>query len=279
MRWLFLFVLSLNLAYIAWQASLPSPDLYANVPPLKNVPPIVLLSEARNNQQPDQAEVMAQQENTDNISLEVAATAEPAASDSEAVAAISSAETSEITAESASAKETPDVVAGSAEPEKPLLSRSCYTLGPFRDLDVLRALTREIKSYVVAADFSGREEKELSLYWVYIKPEKSLEEAIQTGERLKANKIKDFYVIREGDNVNGISLGRFRSKDRAFRLAKKVAKLGFDVQSDPLYKTYTVYWLDYELADGVSIPEAVFDEYIQSNKTEEVSRLSRDCSD
>lgn len=278
MRWLFLFVLTLNLAYIAWQASLPSPDLYADVPPLKNVSPVVLLSEVRNNEQPDQTAVLAQQESTDNPTLEVAATVEPMASELE-IAAITPAKESEVVTESASTIESPDAIAGGAETDQPLLSRSCYTLGPFRDLDVLRGLTREIKSYVVAADFRGREEKEQYLYWVYIKPEKSLEEAIQTGERLKTNKIKDFYVIREGDNVNGVSLGRFRNKDRASRLAKKVAKLGFDVQTDPLYKTYTVYWLDYELADGVSIPEAVFDKYIQSNKTDEVTRSSRECAD
>ena len=45
MRWLFLFVLSLNLAYFAWQSSREPADSYADVEPLKNVPPIVLLNE------------------------------------------------------------------------------------------------------------------------------------------------------------------------------------------------------------------------------------------
>jgi hypothetical protein len=284
MRWLFLFVLALNLAYIAWQISLPSTDSYANVPPLNNVQPIVLLSEVRNQQQSDsvdQVAVMARQETTGDQSSEVTATAGRAVAES-AVAApaslsVSTESASESTPESTPAKESADVTTESAATDKPLQGRNCYTLGPFRDLDVLRSLTREIKPYVVATDFRGSEEKEQSLYWVYIKPEKSFEDAMQTGERLKENKIKDFYVIREGDNINGISLGHFRNKDRALRLAKKVTKLGFDVEADPVYKTYTVYWLDYELADGLAIPEAIFDKYIKSNKTDEVSRLSRDC--
>jgi len=129
----------------------------------------------------------------------------------------------------------------------------------------------------VAADFRGREEKEQYLYWVYIQPEKNMSEAIKTGKRLKANKVKDFYVIREGEHIYGISLGRFRNKASALRLEKKVSKLGFDVLVESVFKTVTVYWLDYQLADGASIPDAVFDQYILSGKTSEVSRLVRDC--
>ena len=117
-------------------------------------------------------------------------------------------------------------------------------------------MTREIKSYVVKADFRGREEKEQTLYWVFIKPEKTRNKAIETGKRLKAKKIKDFYVIRDGDKENGLSLGHFRNKDGAYGLAKKVQKLGFDVVVEPVFRTYTVYWLDYQLSSGVTIPES-----------------------
>ena len=161
--------------------------------------------------------------------------------------------------------------------EKPLQNESCFTLGPFRDLDKLRSLTREIKPYVVTTDFRGREERDQSLYWVYIQPEKNRKKAIETGRRLKANKIKDFYVIREGEKIHGVSLGRFRNKNSAYRLAKKVKKLGFDVIVEPIFKSYTVYWLDYQLADGVDIPETLFEPYTQPTKKGKVSRLNRSC--
>jgi hypothetical protein len=57
-----------------------------------------------------------------------------------------------------------------------------------------------------------------------------------------------------------------------------VQKLGFDVTVEPLFKTYTVYWLDYQLIDGVTIPESTFDEYIETDEKTKVSRLSRDCA-
>ena len=142
----------------------------------------------------------------------------------------------------------------------------------------MRGLTREIKTYVVNADFRGREEKELALYWVYLKPEKNRKQAIKTGKRLKAKKIKDFYVIRDGEKINGLSLGHFRSKKGAYRLARKVKKLGFDVVVEPVFRSYTIYWLDYQLVDGAAIPEPVLEKYTRSGKKEKITRLSRDCS-
>lgn len=289
MRWLFLIVLSLNLAYLAWQISVPASDAYVNVQPLKNVPAIVLLSEMRNNAQPDieQASLAdkvtapAQQEAIDSMASDEQPMADQVSDETVVVVEATSEELSEEVLAAASenvlVEEAPVTVAAEIMPEPSSQGESCYTLGPFRDLDKLRSLIREIKSYVVAADFRGQEEKERPLYWVYIKPEINLSKALETGERLKANKIKDFYIIREGEKINGISLGYFRSKGGAFRLAKKVTKQGFDVLTEPVFKTYTVYWLDYQLADGVSIPDVILDKYMRSTKTNKISRLSRDC--
>jgi cell division septation protein DedD len=288
MRWLFLLLLSLNFAYIAWQMSLPAADSYVKVPPLKNVPAIVLLSEV----QTEQAEQVAQANGSPELTAPALTRVSPAVAESpvaddqgaahqagdEAAAAEEVPEkVVAVIPESKPAEQVPVVATTVPEPVVPEQKGGCFTLGPFRDLGKLRSLIREIKSYVVVADFRGREEKEQYLYWVYVEPENNMSEAMKTGERLKANKIKDFYVIREGEHKYGVSLGRFRNKASALRLEKKASKLGFDVLVEPVFKTVTVYWLDYQLADGVSIPETIFDQYMQSNKTDEVSRLVRDC--
>lgn len=276
MRWLFLFVLSLNLAYIAWQLSLPEPDSYAQVAPLKNVPPIVLLSEL----QPDESKSTEQDEIVQQVQqVEVSSVVTDEAGDA------GSDEPEVVTGSSEPVvQETPANTSVVAEAEKTAQQgtaqkQSCYTLGPFRDLDKLRSLTREIKSYVVSADFRGREENEPTLFWVYLTPEKNRRKAIETGKRLKANKIKDFYIIREGEKNNGLSLGYFRNKASAYGLAKKVSALGFDVMIEPVTKTYTMYWLDYQLADGANIPETVLEKYIQFAKKDKISRLKRECDD
>lgn len=302
MRWIFLFVFSLNLAYIAWEMNRSPSDDYTHVAALKNVQPIVLLSELKQQQGDfvksgqESAEVtVAADENVSADSVdgkladpEEERTAQVVLADKtpqvkpEVVTIKISEQVPEV--KQAEIKKQPDQVVTSPEKTEPVKvvtkssqAASCYTLGPFRDLDKLRGLTREIKSYVVKADFRGREEKEQTLYWVYVKPEKNRTQAIATGKRLKAKKIKDFYVIRDGDKVNGLSLGHFRSKDGAYGLAKKVTKLGFDVLVEPVFRSYTIYWLDYQLSSGVSIPESIFEQYTQSDSKDKISRLSRDC--
>jgi hypothetical protein len=169
--------------------------------------------------------------------------------------------------------------AGAAATEQDMASKpeeNCYTLGPFRDLDALRSLTRDIKSYVVSADFRGEEVNEQSLYWVFIRPVETEEQARKLAARLKDNKITDFYIIRKGDQKNGISLGRFRNKASAYGLAKKVSKLNFDVVVEPVFRNVTHYWLDYQLSKEANIPKAVFDKYIDG-KSADFTRKSRVC--
>lgn len=283
MRWLFLIVLSLNLAYIAWQMVIPDEDSYAYVAPLKNVPPITLLRELR----PQAAQVIesasAEQKAAEKVNLDGVSVAEVKVNAQKKVESVA-----EVVAEELPATETKPVVAEKmalaavdagpeSAPVRPSAGAMCYTLGPFRDLGELRSFTREIKSYVVEVDFRGKEENEQSLFWVYIQPEANKKKAVATGKRLKEKKIKDFYLIREGEKVNGISLGHFRNKNGAYGLAKKVQKLGFDVRVEPVFKTYTVYWLDYQLAGGANIPQSILDKQVKVAQKDKVSLLSRDC--
>ena len=296
MRWLFLFVFSLNLAYIAWEMSKSSSDDYAEVAALKNVQPIVLLSELKQQVNLVEAEIKSvtedkqgEDESTgglpeDQIAPEKLAAVQAVEKAQQILPEVEPAAKPEAAKQPDSIKLAEQVVATTKKvdpfrvvPTTSSQTSSCYTLGPFRDLDKLRGLTREIKSYVVEADFRGREENEQALYWVYIKPEKNRKKAIEAGNRLKAKKIKDFYIIRDGEKENGLSLGHFRSKDGAYGLAKKVKNLGFNVIVEPVFKTYTVYWLDYQLSSGVTIPDSIFDKYTKPSKKEKISRLSRDC--
>ena len=294
MRWLFLFVLSLNLAYIAWEMSKSPVDGYVDVAPLKNVQPIVLLSELRQQQADAARSVPVEGSEAAAGKTESAGTETREQADSKKTGETEAAQVEKIpqvkpkpvtvTSQDKPVKQVEQIAAITQKPEPvrvaPVVSpptSSCYTLGPFRDLDRLRAFTREIKSYVVEADFRGREEKEPTLYWVFIKPEINRKKAIETGNRLKAKKIKDFYIIRDGEKENGLSLGHFRNKDGAYGLAKKVQKLGFDVAVEPVFKSYTIYWLDYQLASDAVIPESIFDKYTKTAQKDKISRLSRDC--
>lgn len=279
MRWLFLLVLVLNLGYFVWQTNRDTGSDRSAIQPLAAVEPIVLLRELHTEAVTDvvsdssgegQAIKMpVESEQGGKTDAQITDTSRQVEETSPVVTAAAKG----LPGESASSEKPVEV----SKPDGTTSQASCFTLGPFRDLDTLRRLTREIKTYVTKTDFRGKEAKEKPLYWVYLKPEKTNAKAVATGKRLKAKKIKDFFVIRDGEKRHGISLGYFRNKDGAYGLAKRVGKLGFDVQVEVVVKTYTLYWLDYELATSAKIPDSIIDKYTKSKDKQKVGRLSRNC--
>lgn len=268
MRWLFLFVLLVNIAYVSWEYTRPAEQVPVRLQ-ARDVPTILLLSEieqAVSATGPAAGEKQAQSVMSgDNVSepaeLQLAQV-EQAPAVSETPARVEQ----EAPAASDPPARTPTGVSSSTQ--------ECYTLGPFRKLEKLRVYTRAIKDYVVEASFRSRDEREQSMFWVYISPRADIDKAKATGKRLEAMNIKDYYVIHKGDQKNGISLGHFKEKDRAYSHADKIKKLGFQPTIEPVYRSYTIYWLDYRLKPGEVIPDYVFDKHLGNN----VKRLDRPCS-
>lgn len=151
---------------------------------------------------------------------------------------------------------------------------TCFTLGPFRELDKLREFTRAIKDYVVTASFRSREEQEQSMFWVYLEPESSAIKAKVLGKQLKDKEIKDYYVITSGEKANGISLGHFKVKERASAHTENIKKLGFDPKVETVFKSYTIYWLDYQVPAGKLIPQKTFTRHL----SKKMNLLNRVCS-
>ena len=151
---------------------------------------------------------------------------------------------------------------------------TCFTLGPLRELGKLREFTRSIKDYVVTASFRSREEQEQSMFLVYLEPEPSVLKAKILGNQLKDSKIKDYYVITSGEQKNGISLGHFKDKSRAQSHAQSIKKLGFKPMLEPVFRSYTIYWLDYQVPAGKVIPQKIFTKHL----TKKINRLDRTCS-
>ena len=220
MRWLFLFVLLLNLVYVGWEMSQPAEELEVPIVE-RNVPKIVLLSEIG-------------QESADKGQHALAENGE----------------------------------------EKVASTGGCYTLGPFRDLEKLRAVTKGVSKYITDdASFRSHEEREQTMFWVYLEPDGGYEKALSLAAELKAKNVKDYFIIKSGAKNNGISLGHYRDKDRAYAHARHIADLGFRAEVEAVFKTYTIYWLDFEVISGVSIPEDVFSKYL----TSDINRLVREC--
>ena len=112
------------------------------------------------------------------------------------------------------------------------------------------------------------------MFRVFIRPVGGKQEAKALIKELVSNNIRDYFIITEGPYKNGISLGYFSEKGRAYRLAARVRKLGFDAIAEPVFRSYTIYWLDYRIKAGNEIPQQIVDDHLENS----AQRLSRDCS-
>lgn len=293
MRALFFIILMLNVVYFAWQFIRSPSDVIGDAPSIKDIEPIVLLSEAKAvkervaeikaAKEKEAKEVAVKTENKESknlasglskevvvASVDAASIAKASASNVDALSGVDKGVSKNV------GKKKSVVLAEGKKKKQALTPAQCFTVGPFRDLKKLRGLTRAIKSYVIEADFRGKEEKAPPLYWVYTVAEKTKKQTLKTAARLRSKNINDFYIINSDKKVNTISLGRFRDKKGVQKFVKKLERWGFDVIVELIRKNVTIYWLDYKLAAGRSVPKSIFRKF-QPSKKQAASRLIRQC--
>ena len=270
MRWLFLFLLVVNVVYLGWELNREpqATDQQYTLP--RGVERIVLLRELESE---DSGEVVAQLAADSTRTEAVRETAADTVPAAPAGPARTLASPVEVASTDSSAGVEADRQQAGVSASAPAVDR-CYTLGPFSEIQTLRLVTREIKDYVVEASFRSREEQEQSMFRVYLKPVGSKQEAKELIKELASNNIRDYFIITDGPNKNGISLGYFSSKGRAYRHAERVRKLGFDAIAEPVFRSYTIYWLDYRIKAGEEIPQQIFDKHLENS----AQKLSRSCS-
>ena len=257
MRWLFLLLLMTNIAYISWEINKPSDDAIVKKTAVSHIPPLVLVTELDLTKN----EVIETVDKTEAVEEENI----PVESDTKVEIEVVKKDSIEVVTDVKPVKtvvEPPALIAG-----------SCYTLGPFRELDELRVFTRSIIDYVVDVSFRSREEREVSLFWVYLEPESDSAAAHKLSKRLISKKIRDYYIISSGEHQYGISLGHFKDKERASSHAKRLKKLGFNPVVETVFKNYVIYWLDYKHKQGRQIPDEIFTKLMNDR----MSKLNREC--
>jgi len=87
-------------------------------------------------------------------------------------------------------------------------------------------------------------------YWVYIQPFASAEEADEVAQALERALVEDFYIIRDGELANAISLGVYSQQAGAEARLSEMRTRGFPAEMTDRYRSAPVYWLDFaEAAD------------------------------
>ena len=89
-------------------------------------------------------------------------------------------------------------------------------------------------------------------YQVVIPPAATLAEAQATAARIGAAGFDDFLVVRQGDQANGIALGRYRSREAAERRLAQLEAADFGAELQPVGRAGPgLWWLDAGVAEGV----------------------------
>lgn len=127
----------------------------------------------------------------------------------------------------------------------------CLRFGPFADGGARDAARSALSAAGVTASPRDTAARSARGWKVSMPPFASREQATAMAEKIKAAGISDLYVLNQGEEANGIALGRFGGEDAARRREAELRAKGFAAQAAPLGDTPAQAWLDARLPAGV----------------------------
>jgi hypothetical protein len=133
--------------------------------------------------------------------------------------------------------------------------RSCMRIGPLTDGPLADTLRGRLADQGFEAVIAAEEGQVWVGHWVQIENVPSREEADRIAARLAAGGLPDAYVLQNSPPFS-VSLGVFRARDRADKVAVAAGALGFHPQTTDRYRAGTQYWLTVTVPAGRTLPLA-----------------------
>ena len=134
----------------------------------------------------------------------------------------------------------------SVAPEVPAAS-ICHMVGPFHERISARQVRDRLTAMPVRADLYQINIPAKPVFWVYLGPLRSRQEAQDQHRQLLEKNIESF-IITEGPLLNGVSLGFFTVADSAQTLLRQRREQGYDAKLREVPRTTAELWL--VLAEG-----------------------------
>ncbi|MGN7832320.1 SPOR domain-containing protein [Pseudoxanthomonas sp. 22568] len=135
----------------------------------------------------------------------------------------------------------------------PTAARACFRAGPFAEraaADLARGRIDPTVGRAIPREMPG---KGASGYRVSLPPMASREEAVAMAQRIGAAGFDDFLVINQGEETNGIALGRYRSREGAGRRQAQLAAAGFPARVHAIGEEGpSRWWLDVAAPAGTT---------------------------
>ena len=151
----------------------------------------------------------------------------------------------------------------------------CVRAGWFKE----RAAAGEAAEWMRAAGAEAvgirhEEQQVIRNYQVYLPPASSRAAARAMASELRDKGVVDIWIIAEGAQANGISLGVYRSKSNMTRRVAELDRLGYSVVTTTNTKTVTEYAVEARTGDDISALEDAWNARFQDYA---IRRM--DCAD
>lgn len=151
----------------------------------------------------------------------------------------------------------------------------CYTLGPFKTAKIASDVRTQIAGDGIEAQHRVNKDNTRPGFWVFIPPTDTRKAAQEQVGRLKAQNIKDYFIVVTGEQANAVSLGVFSQADLAQRRFNDLTGLGFNVKLQKVDLPLREYWLDWPKANVLNAKklEAIRVQYNGAGQTERNCQL------
>lgn len=143
--------------------------------------------------------------------------------------------------------------AGQRRGEASVKGSECLRVGPIADGQMADTLRARLVGLGFEAATAAEEGQVWVGHWVQIGNVASREEAERITARLAAGGLPDAYVLQSSPPFS-ISLGVFRDRDRADKVAATAARLGFQPRTTDRYRAGMQYWLTATIPAGRALP-------------------------
>jgi len=144
---------------------------------------------------------------------------------------------------------------GDGNPARRLNRKVCYFVGEAKEKPRILELAESIANEGAETILVERIVKRFGSHMVYVPPGVNIEAARSTLDSL-VNDGVEAVLIRDGPNVNGVSLGVFRSEENSAALLEKVRGLGYEVRRRRLSVETSLHGVQVVVPETIHIDES-----------------------
>jgi len=155
----------------------------------------------------------------------------------------------------------PDISAKRISQDEESAEALCFSYGPFPANEQAKNLKQWFEQKEILVNQRTDNGQAKQLFWIYLAPQKSRENAIAAIKDLKSKGIKDYRLISSGDLRNAISLGLFSTQAIVNKRLNELKSKGYQPIVVPYHNAKVIYWVDVKLMGQQNLLNDLFTEY------------------